>query len=283
MKASTTNIIWLSTLFMIVVSQSTNFAGGELTSIDYKEAYYGERCTPVFTGLVNKRNSITLLVDDSFRIAMKDADRALASMPSATLQITAYRANDENENVDHQRAEYIRKLVTSGTAGVTIDPNRIVAVDGGIPNKPELSGREVSLLICFDGPLVITPKIEEFPDASMVISIRRPQEKIKAEILELFKAMRLLVREEVTDDGINIITAYDYSELKVERRSRRAAYLVQIPPTNKDGHCDVRITYLIESKGDREKTWSVTEEDLKATPKQLQAITERVESIATSK
>jgi WD40 repeat protein len=119
------------------------------------------------------------------------------------------------------------------------------------------------LLIANSPPVsnIITPNLEDFPNAGLDYQASRSLEEVKTHMKDFLNAQYIRYREEKTDYGVVITVFVDLPGRG--RRSVRAAFLIKIVPMKQAGNCTLTFTWLVQSKGNRENTWTIQPEDTK--------------------
>jgi lipid-binding SYLF domain-containing protein len=110
-------------------------------------------------------------------------------------------------------------------------------------------------------PNIITPNINEFPDAAFDYNVYQSLEGVKTHMKEFLRSQDIGYREEPSDLGV-VITAYvELPRVEGRRRIMRAAFLIKVIPQG--SYCSVKFKWLVQSKGDREREWTHQPEDTK--------------------
>jgi hypothetical protein len=86
-------------------------------------------------------------------------------------------------------------------------------------------------------------------------------EEVKTHVKDFLNAQYIRYREETADYGLVITVYVDLPDRG--RRSVHAAFLIKIVPLRQEGNCTLTFTWLVQSKGFREKTWTIQPEDTK--------------------
>lgn len=111
------------------------------------------------------------------------------------------------------------------------------------------------------GSNLITPNLEDFPNASLDYQASRSLDEVKTHMKDFLNAQYIRYREEPTDNGVVITVYLDLPDRG--RRSVRVAFLIKIVPLSQEGNCKLTFTWLVQSKGNRENTWTIQPEDTK--------------------
>ena len=131
------------------------------------------------------------------------------------------------------------------------------------------------LEVATTSPAIRRPTIEDFPPQSLNYTVVCSPDDIKKNLMDFFTDEGLRTVEEITNEGIHIITVYA-EEPKVGKRSREAAYMIRIAHTAESGISKVVFTWLVQSKGDYEREWNATEEDRKYSPALVSRIDQQI-------
>lgn len=103
-----------------------------------------------------------------------------------------------------------------------------------------------------------TPRAEEFPNAGIPFRIHGGVEPVKDALLANAARLSWRVRQEISEPYVYIITVFIREpSVGSDRRIRRSAYRIRVSPHSPEPNCtDASVTWLTESKGIREGTWS---------------------------
>jgi len=119
-----------------------------------------------------------------------------------------------------------------------------------------------------------TPEVADFPDVSLDYRVTETRESTRQVTIGFFTDKGIPYRQEIQEPHTYVITAY-LSEPKgrEDRRVRRIAYRVSLREDAPSSPCTyASVTWLVESKGIRERTWRTVESDGAYTPSSLEEV-----------
>lgn len=128
------------------------------------------------------------------------------------------------------------------------------------------------LLSCGGGDeLILTEKMEMFPDVSIDYSMAGTLEENRLKTADFFSNLGIRYRQETADSQLYLITGPVAEPVaKGDKKLRRTAYRVRLTETPGDSSCGVAsITWIVESRGLKEDKWVVDKLDITYMPASL--------------
>ena len=118
------------------------------------------------------------------------------------------------------------------------------------------------------------PEVSDFPDVSLDYRVTGTREETRQVTINFLTDKGIPYRQEIQEPHTYVITAYLSEPQKGEdRRIRRTAYRVSLREDVPNSLCTyASVTWLVESKGIRERTWRTVESDGGYSPSTLKEV-----------
>jgi len=119
------------------------------------------------------------------------------------------------------------------------------------------------------------PEVVDFPEVGLDYRVAGTREDTRQATISFFTDKGIPYRQEIQEPHSYVITAYlAEPKTREDRRIRRTAYRVSMRESNTaNSQCvSASVTWLVESKGIRERTWRTVESDGAYTPTNLEEV-----------